>query len=151
MPYGQAKEILDYARVYHRKVGEFYQQLSDKATSARVKMLLDYLVRHKAHLDNALGEFEADIQSKALETWYQYSQDKCLFAPLDATQYSADMTAEEVLALGVTIDSCLLASYKGMADTATTPEVRAIFENLLQMDEQEKHKLARIALEINEM
>ncbi len=151
MPYGQAKEILDYAREYHRRVSDFYQQLSDKTDSARVKMLLDYLVRHKAHLDKALGEFEDEIKSKALEAWYQYSQDQCLFAPLDATQYSASMTVEEVLALGVTIDSCLLASYKGMVDTATTSEVRAIFENLLQMEEQQKHKLARIALEINEM
>ncbi len=151
MPYGQAKEILEYAREYHRRVGDFYQQLSDKAASARVKMLLDYLVRHKAHLDKSLGQFEDDVKSKALDAWYQYSQDKCLFAPLDAAQYSADMTVEDVLELGITLDSCLLASYKGMVDTANTPECREIFENLLQMETQEKHKLARIALEINDM
>ena len=151
MPYGQAKEILDYARVYHRRVGEFYQQLKDKNESARVKMLLDYLVRHKAHLDKALGDFEDETKSKALEAWYQHSQEQCLFAPLDAAQYSADMTVEEVLALGATLDSCLLASYKGMVDTASTPECREIFENLLLMEEQEKHKSARIALEIDNM
>ncbi len=151
MPYGQAKEILDYAREYHRRVSEFYQQLKDKSESARVKMLLDYLVRHKAHLDKALSDFEDETKSRALDAWFQYSQDKCIFAPLDAAQYSADMTVEEVLALGVTLDSCLLASYQGMADTANTPECREIFENLLLMEEQEKHKLARIALELNSM
>ena len=86
-----------------------------------------------------------------LRAWFQYSQDKCLFAPLDAAQYSASMTVEEVLALGTTLDSCLLASYKGMVDTANTPECREIFENLLLMEKQEKHKLARVALEINDM
>ncbi len=151
MPYGQAKEILNYAREFHRRVGEFYQKLSDKADSARVKMLLDYLVRHKAHLDKVLGQYEEDVQSRALDGWYQYSQDHCLFEPLNEAHYGPDMTVEDVMKIGRTLDQCLIASYKGMAEAATTAECREIFENLLLMEQQQKHKLARIALEINDM
>lgn len=151
MPYGQAKEILDYAREFHHKVSEFYQQLADKAQSARVKLLLDYLVRHEKHLERSLKEFEDTISSKALEAWYQYSKEQRTFLPLDALKYSPVMTVDDVMKVGTTIDNCLLASYKGMVDTATTPEVRDIFENLLQMEEQEKHVKARLALGINDM
>lgn len=151
MPYGQAREILDYARAYHRRVSEFYQQLSDKSESARVKMLLDYLVRHKAHLDRALEDYTDEVKSRALDTWYRYSQEQCLFAPLDAAQYSNNMTVDEVMELGVTLDSCLLTSYKAMADAAPSRETREIFETLLEMENQQKHKLARIALEIGDM
>jgi bacterioferritin (cytochrome b1) len=61
------------------------------------------------------------------------------------------MTVEQVMEIGLEMDKCLVASYKGMVETATTPECREIFENLLKMEEQQKHKLARIALEISEM
>ncbi|MCD6527167.1 MAG: hypothetical protein J7K75_09280 [Desulfuromonas sp.] len=151
MPYGQAKEILDYARNFHRQAGEFYQQLADKAQGARVKLLLDYIIRHEKHLEKALAEFEEGASSKALSTWYQYSKEQRTFAPLDAILISPAMTTEDIMKIGTTIDNCLIASYKGVADTATTPEVREIFENLLQMEEQEKHVKARIALGINDM
>lgn len=151
MPYGQAKEILDYARNFHGQVSDFYQQLADKAQSARVKLLLDYLIRHEKHLAKALEDFEQSVSSQALNTWYQYSQEQRTFAPLDAIKFSPTMTVDDVLKLGQTIDSCLIESYKGVAETASTPEVREIFENLLQMEEQQKHVKARMALGINDM
>ncbi len=151
MPYGQAKEIIDSARAFHQRASKFYQELNDKTEGARVKMLLDYLVRHEAHLDRALGDYTQEIRTKALDAWYQYAQDHCLLQPFDVSQYPVNMTAEEVLDIGLNMDSCLVASYKGMAEAATSAEVREIFESLLLMEEQEKHKLARIALEINSM
>lgn len=151
MPYGQAKEIVDSAQEFHKRASAFYQQLADKAEGARVKMLLDYLVRHEAHLDRALGDFKDEIKSKALNAWYQYAQEQCLMQPFDVSQYPKDMTVKEVMEIGLNIDSCLVASYKGMAETATTSECREIFQSLLLMEKQQKHKLARIALEIDEM
>ncbi|MDX2493994.1 MAG: hypothetical protein QNK27_03420 [Desulfuromusa sp.] len=151
MPYGQAKEIIDSARAFHQRASEFYQQLADKAEGARVKMLLDYLVRHEAHLDRALADYKEAVRSRALDAWYQYAQEQCLLQPFDVSQYSKDMTVEEVMKIGLNIDSCLVASYKGMAENATTAECREIFEHLLLMEKQQKHKLARVALEIDEM
>ena len=151
MPYGQAKGIIDAGRAFHQRASAFYQQLHDKAVGARVKMLLDYLVRHEAHLERALADFNEASRLKALDAWYQYAQKQCLLQPFDVSQYPEDMTPEMVMEIGLNIDSCLIASYKGMAEGATSAEVREVFENLLLMEEQEKHKLARIALEINEM
>ncbi len=151
MPYGQAREIINSARAFHQRASAFYQQLNDKAESARVKMLLDYLVRHEAHLDRALADYTQEVRLKALDSWYQYAQDKCLLQPFDVSQYPVDMTVEDVMKIGLNIDSCLLASYRGMAEAATSSKVREIFESLLLMEEQQKHKRARVALEINDM
>jgi len=151
MPYGQAKEIVDAAQEFHRRASAFYQQLADKAEGAKVKLLLDYLVRHEAHLNRALADFKEEARSRALEAWYQYAQRQCLLKPFDVSQYPQNMTVADVMEIGLNIDSCLVASYQGMAETATTPECREIFESLLLMEEQQKHKLARVALEIDEM
>jgi len=151
MPYGQAKEIINAARAFHQRASTFYQQLGNQAESAKVKMLLDYLVRHEAHLERALSDYSQEVRSKALNSWYQYAQEKCLLQPFDVSQYPKDMTVDDVMNIGLNIDSCLIASYKGMAEAATSSEVREIFENLLLMEQQQKHKLARIALEIGDM
>jgi len=151
MSYGQAKDIINAARAFHQRASVFYQQLSDQTQGAKVKMLLDYLVRHEAHLDRALGDYSQEVRSKALDSWYQYAQEQCLLQPFDVSQYPAEMTIDDVLNIGLDIDRCLVASYKGMADAATSPAVREIFENLLLMEQQQKHKLARIALEISDM
>ncbi len=151
MPYGQAKEIIDSAQEFHRRASLFYQELADKAEGARVKMLLDYLVRHEAHLDRALANFKEETRSRALNGWHQYAQEQCLMEPFDVELYPAVMTSDDVMKIGLEIDSCLMASYRGMAETAVTPECRELFESLLLMEKQQKHKLARVALEIDEM
>lgn len=151
MPYGQAKEILDYARDFHHRVSKFYQQLANKAQAPRVKLLLDYLVRHEQNLEQALKDFEQDASRKAMNTWYQYSKEQRTFAPLDALSYPAEMSVEDVIKIGTAIDNCLIESYKGVVETTANSEVREIFENLLQMEEQEKHVKARIALGINDI
>jgi rubrerythrin len=151
MPYGQAKEIINSARTFHQRASTFYQQLNDKTEGARVKMLLDYLVRHEAHLDRALSDYTQEIKTKALDSWYQYAQEHCLLEPFDVSKYPVNITAEQVIEIGLNIDCCLIASYKGMAEAATSAEVREIFESLVMMEQQQKHKLARIALEIIDM
>nr|WP_320049482.1 hypothetical protein [uncultured Desulfuromonas sp.] len=151
MPYGQAKEILEYAREFHRKAGAFYQKLSCQTQSARVKLLLDYMVRHEKHLERALEDYEQSIATNALNSWYQFTQEQRTFKPLDAMGYTEEMTVDDILKIGTTIDNCLIASYKGMADATTSEEIREIFENLLAMEEQEKHVKSRIALGINDM
>ncbi|MEA1876497.1 MAG: hypothetical protein U9N86_06500 [Bacteroidota bacterium] len=151
MPYGQAKGIIDAAEAFHQRASVFYQELKDKAAGARVKMLLDYMFRHEAHLKRALADFKDESKSKVLDEWRQYEQEQCLLQSFDVGQFSENMTVEEVLKIGFNLDSCLIASYKGMAATGASSECREIFENLLLMEEQEKHKLARIALEIDEM
>ena len=143
MPYGQAKEIIEAARAFHRRASMFYQELSDQTEAGKVKMLLDYLVRHEAHLDRALSDYTQDVRIKALNAWYQQ--------PFDISQYPEELTVDDVMNIGLNIDSCLLASYKGMAEAATSSEVREIFENLLLMEQQKKHKFARVALEIEDM
>jgi len=151
MPYGQAKEILKYARDFHNQVSKFYQQISDTGQSDRVKLLLDYMIRHEKHLEKSLEDFEQSISSKALEAWYQYSKEQRTFAPLESIKYIANMPVDEIMKIATTIDNCLITSYKGIAETTNVPEVKEIFQNLLEMEEQQKHIKARVALGINDM
>lgn len=152
MPYGPANEIITHARECYQIVSNFYQQLTDKAKSTRVKMLLDYLARHEKRLAQTLADYEKEVQSKALSEWYHYSQEHELFKnELNPDKYSEDMSVDDVLKLVDMIDGCFIRSYQGMVDTATNKNVREIFENLLQMAQQERNKKTNIVYELNSM
>ena len=151
MPYGQAKELLQHARNYHKQVAEFYQKLAEMSDKPRVVLMLDYLIRHEKHLERVLAEYETDTTRKAMEIWFQFSKEDSTLEKLNALDYDKDITVEQILEIGSKIDQYLLNSYKAVVDRATIPEVREIFENLLQMEEQERHVRARNALGLQDM
>lgn len=150
MNYGQAKDIIQHARDFNHRVSEFYQKLSEHAEKPRVKLLLEYLARHESHLERALNDYSDSMTQEAMNTWYQIAQDQCTFQPLDEMEYPSDMSVSDVFRIGAKLDECLVESYKAVANTATSKEVRDIFQNLLDMEEQEKHRRARMELELGE-
>ena len=72
----QTKDVLDYARTFHRQLSEYYDSLSKLAEKQRVKMLLDYLSRHEKHLDEILADYEEDASKKVMNTWLK----RCLLS-----------------------------------------------------------------------
>ncbi len=61
MSFENFKDILDHARAFHRQLSSYYKKLGDKAERERVKMLLDYMSRHEAHLDESLKQYEEEV------------------------------------------------------------------------------------------
>jgi len=145
MPSEQAKDVLKHCQAFHRKVSEYYQQLKDQVASERVKMLLEYLSRHEKHLAKTLGRYEKEASSKLLQTWLQFV-DEHILKIFDEVEVKPDMTVEDVIKVGLQFDDALLKCFRNVVDNAETEEVRAAFQNLIEMEEQEKHQLVRNAL-----
>jgi rubrerythrin len=61
------------------------------------------------------------------------------------------MTIADVTRIGLALDDRLIEVYRESAENASIPEVREVFENLLEMEEEEKHTLVRAALESMDM
>ncbi|MGC9518454.1 MAG: ferritin family protein [Desulfuromonadaceae bacterium] len=151
MPYGQAKQILDYARQFHRFASDYFKKLSDSAQQPRMKMLLDYMARHEEHLEEVLKEYETNTKNKAMEAWFQFSNECSIFKPVQNISYTDELTPEKVFEIAAQIDQCMIDSYNTVINRTSNPEVRELFENLLEMEEQEKHVRARTALGLLDM
>lgn len=150
MRYQTVKDVLEHARQLHKQITSFYKQLANRQHQERVKMLLDYLVRHETHLEQMLSRFEQDKDQTIWNEWFQFAPDDKLQQALTGAVVHADMSVDEVISLALQLDDYFINMYRDMAVNASSASVKAVFENLLAFEEQEKIRTVRTALELND-
>ncbi len=147
----RTRDVLDHARSFHHQVGELYQRLENRAEKERVQMLLDYLRRHERHLEESLADYEEDASKRILDTWFQYTLEEDPSNLLSEVEIKADMAVNDVVRLALRLDDYLIDLYRSMVDNTDISEVKEIFTNLLELEQQDEHQLARNALRLDEM
>lgn len=151
MSFERTRDVIDYMRDMHASLGSYYIQLSDTAEKQKVKMLLDYLSRHQSHLALSLQKYEADASHKILETWFQYTPQLDILKMLDKQSLEAEMSVDEVIKLAIDLDDAMINIYKEMAENTHSSDVKDVFNNLIQMEQQEKLRSVRDALMLQDL
>jgi rubrerythrin len=147
MRFETTRDVLDYVKQFHRKARNLYSQLADHEEQERLKLLLTYLSRHENHLAKSLADYEEETSAKILNTWFQYVPDQALLEPINHIDIEPNLSVDEVIELAMRLDNCLIELYKEMIDhSAAISEVKEVFQNLLEMEQQEQHQLARSRL-----
>lgn len=146
MRFEQTSDVLDHVGLFHRRVSDLYRQLTEHASSERVRMLLDYMARHEAQLAKSVADYKAESPPQVLASWFKYTHDEDIFEPLQGVDPEADLPFDDVLDLAVELDAQLLELYREMAERAQSPEVKDLFNNLLLREMEEKQKLMHSAL-----
>ncbi|MGF1612384.1 MAG: hypothetical protein ACFCVA_00340 [Gammaproteobacteria bacterium] len=147
----RTQDVLDHARSFHHQVADLYQRLEDRTEKERVKLLLDYLQRHEKHLEESLSQYEEGASKRVLDTWFQYSLEQDPSDILADIELKKDMSVDDVVRLALRLDDYLIDLCKSMADRADIPELKELFTNLCELEQQEKYRLARNALRLDEM
>lgn len=151
MHYKTVKDVVDYSRKLHQQISKLYQEISQDQTQERVKMLLDYLQRHEAHLEKSLNQFEHDKSQAVLDSWFQYAPDQSITEVLESIEITNHMSTDEVIAMALKLDDYFIELYEGMVENASSSAVKSVFQNLLEMEQQEKIRTSRAALTIHDM
>jgi hypothetical protein len=86
-----------------------------------------------------------------LVSWFQFTHDEATLKIPENPEIKPHMTIGDVIQMGLALDDRLIEVYEESAENAEIPEVREGFENLLAMEEEEKHTLVRAALESMDM
>jgi hypothetical protein len=150
MSYETVRDVLNRAKTFHRQVGRFYHELSDRKHKERVILLLDYMSRHEENLERALEVYEDGAGKGVLDTWFKYTPIAASARDLENIEVHDDMSVEEVIALGVRMDRCLMDLYRGMAESSVPARVRSLFQDLVALEQREDRQLARNALEMED-
>jgi rubrerythrin len=147
----RTRDVLDHARAFHHQVSDLYQRLEDRVEKERVQMLLDYLRRHEKHLEQSLADYEEEASKRILETWFQYTLEEDPSELLSELEVKGDMPVDDVVRLALRLDDYLIALYRNMADHTDIPDVKEVFTNLLELEQEDEHQIARNALRLDEM
>lgn len=151
MRYQTTKEILEHARAYHHRLSEYYLELQSDTEQERIRLLLNYLSRHERHMEQALAKYTEDASHKILNTWFSYAPDEHMLDACARLDLHPDMDVDDIVAAVVRYDNCLIEMFRDVEQTASIPEVREAFANLLLMEEQAKEQSVRNGLLMRDM
>lgn len=146
----QVREVLDFGRELHTQIEKFYKKSSAQEQQVRVKMLLDYLSRHEKHMAEGLKHFEEETKKSILDFWLQYAPSAEIEDMIKGLSVHPAMTVDEVIKIAMDFDDALVELYKDVAREADDPDVKAVFENLVEMENHEKLNVMRNTMLLND-
>lgn len=147
----QVKDVLDYGQKIHADLQSFYRSINDEKQQIRVEMLLDFLGRHEQHREEALADFEGEAKKHILDTWLQYKPSIDIEKLIGDQSIQPNMTIDEVTKIAIDLDNALIELYRETAAATDIPQVKQLFENLLEMEYNEKLRFVRDADLLDDM
>ena len=151
MAFDQTKDVLEHVREFHRKLGAFYDELKASTSRERARVLLDYMSRHEKYLEDCLIQYEEQVSDNLLDTYFKYGSESTELTAITDFEIKPDMDVEDVIAAAMHFDTCLIAFYREMSQRALSKKVREVFENLLEMEQNEQIQLSKRALDIESL
>jgi len=136
--------VLRRAGDFEHQLMTYYLDLAEQATREGVRLLTDYMARHRRRLAEALERFPAEEYQRisALPLRYEPVSAEC--DHFKARVPSPDATAAEVLDLAIEFDECLISIYRQVAQQDVEPEVKELFESLVHREERDEILLKKI-------
>jgi len=149
--FDQIKDVFEYSQEIHTRLAKFYDELNDKHQSSRIKILLDYLGRHERNITECLSQYEKDMAQKMMDTWLEYApttniNDKIKYFPLQS-----DISLQQIVETALDLDNAIVELYRDVRDHVDIPELKALFQNMIEMEDNEKKRLVRDAMMLDDM
>lgn len=146
----QVRDILNEVAGFHHRLAALYRDTADHSSRERMRMLLYYLSRHEAHLEEALSGVEAAGRQAVLNHWVPLKTVEHLLADLQRLQLPPDLSPEELVERALFFDNLVVSFYRLLADQIPDEAVRQLFLNLLRLEQREEQALARDTLELSD-
>lgn len=150
MSFCQTRDILDHAREFHRRLIRFYNDLRELADEDVTLSLLDDLVEHERNMENRLHDYEESISDNTLDTFFKY-----MAATTDQAfaNYPVPDRVDVDYVIQATrfFDEKLKLFYESMAKKAMSVQVKAMLENLQEMEQREQLELSKLMISLQEI
>lgn len=147
----QVREFIEFGKILHGKIKVLYEELNEAAELERVKLLLEYLSRHEAHLEESLARFEKSTQKGILEAWLEYSPALDVNKVLVAHPLPEKPSSDQIFQIALDFDETLVKLYREVSEKVNDSRTKTVFKDLLQMEEREKILVIRAAMSLDDM
>jgi len=147
----QVREFVDFGKHLHGRIRELFDDLNEHTELERVKMLLEFLSRHEAHMEESLARFEKDSRQGILEAWLEYSPSLDVEAVMQRFKVKDKPSSDEIFQIAMDFDDTLVKLYKEVSEKVNDSRTKQVFKNLLQLEEREKIQVVRAAMALDDM
>lgn len=140
--YENVGHVLEVLSQMHADIGRVINELAAKSSSERQQLILEYLAGHQSERATSLAEYHRDADTTLLKEWLQipFPED-----PLDLLKTLRAFAPDTVAAEDLTyeIDTFMDLLLPHLRDRAEAQGVKALFQNLLDMDISERLSRSR--------
>ncbi len=140
-------ELLRHVEEFEDMLADFYSKLSHETNREGVRMLCDYISRHRQRTHKALFELQVDDTERMrriCNTPLRYKPDDLNCDFFAEVKITPDVTGEEVLEIAMNFDENLIDFYHQVVQRPVSQEIKTLFENLILWEENDKVTLKRI-------
>lgn len=139
--YQQVRDVLKQVSRYHQELLEYAETVDASERDEPLRPLVDYLAAHERGVKSILDGYAPTEREAVLDTWLQYVPDHDVDAVFKKRDFRDARSVDDVLAMMMEFDDALVDLYKSLADNAQTPpRVNAVFRNLLDMQDWQRHR-----------
>lgn len=142
MRFERAVDAINHVCIFHNLLSECYQKMSNMSNSEKGKLLLDYMAENEKTLVKRLSDYKEQAPEKILNTWFQYANDEDILTPPEFTNYGPIKAPEDVVEFAMKYSDKLIEFYSEMSNYCDNVALQEVFDNLSDMQNQEKNKLS---------
>ncbi|MFT7410777.1 MAG: hypothetical protein ACI9EX_001377 [Oleispira sp.] len=150
MSFKTVRDVLQLSQDIHKNAALLYHQLRDQTQRERIDMLLKFLSLHQETLALTLAKVEDDAGEHVLNEWHQTELTSISSILEGCKECHPDISVEELVGLALKVDDSLISLYRHMASEASTEAARQLFNSLVVLEKNEKMKMARTTLSLND-
>jgi len=144
MPVVTIADVLERARHFEELLADYYAAIAQSTTREGVRLLADYMSRHRRRIDAELAELTPE-QARRIRTmpihYEPHAADCQCFVGMELPP---DAPASQVLDNAVCLDGCLISLYRQAAEQVPDEESQAFFQGMIRCEERDAIELKKI-------
>jgi len=114
-------------------------------------MLLDYLGRHERNFATCLAEYEQNTAQGMMDTWLEFAPTTNIDEKIKYLPLQSDLTLRQLVDIALDLDNTVVELYRDAREHVEIPELTELFQNLIDMENEEKKRMVRDAMMLNDI
>ena len=137
-------DVLEHAERFEQMLVGYYARLSEQSTREGVRLLTDYMSRHRRRIGKAMARLSSEQVKRVRSVPLRYEPQAADCRCFEATELLPGTTATEVLDAAVTFDECLVRLYRQVLEQPVDEEIKELFESFLRAEQRDEIELKKI-------
>lgn len=137
-------QVIEHAEKFENMIADLYSKVSAETAKEGVKLLADYMSRHRLRTREALSKLPEDEVRRLCNTPLRYEPFAAESHCLDGIEVSCETTAAELFDMAVKFDERLIDMYNQVIGQPIDQNVKSLFESLVEYEKQDELDLKKI-------
>ena len=138
------EDVLKHAKRFEQMLSDFYADLSRHSCREGVRLLTDYMSRHRKRISESLEKLSPQQVRRVCSAPLRYEPKAADCRCFDRIELPDNTSSAAVLDAAVMFDESLVSLYRQVLQQPVDEEIRELFESLVRAEQRDEIELKKI-------